>query len=196
MIYGYGASLTLAPIVPSRTQQALQHEGIQLNPYQLKLVERETQRLFNEHVCACRKNGLTPETWERFAVEVAEQVKLGILERSEPLTEHNDDGCRRLLAQLQIAQQTHRLTVWHKKYIAHCWQNGLTAYALSLILDTIAAQATPPSLSTDSLNTQAERINALVVQYVTTAGRKENPRWYAKPPRHCKPSKQFGKYAD
>ncbi|HEX9005411.1 MAG TPA: hypothetical protein VGB07_36225 [Blastocatellia bacterium] len=184
---------TLKPVI----KQVLTNAKLVLDATQLNSIENETCTRYEMHVRACLNSGADPDPVDRFVIEIAEQVRKGIYEAPQRLTAKNDDGCRKLFNQVCVASwQKRRLDGWHKKYVQTCNEGGLTAFALSLILDAVNHAQLPLTLFKDSLSTQVERINALVTEYVKVAGRKENSRWYARVTTRRKPSRLFNKYAD
>lgn len=177
------------------TQQVLTETGYCLSVIQLRIVGNEAIRQYKLHTEACEKSGIDPDDFNKFVLEVAEQMCAGIYDQYR-MTEVNDDGCQRLLQAVVVrAQRMTRLNQWHQRYVAACKGAGLRAFALQLILDAVNAASISFSLSNDSLSTQTERINDLVADYVKVANRKENPQWYAHKPQRTKPSKDFNKYA-
>lgn len=184
---------TLLPVI----LKALTEANICLRPRQLRKVKAETARQYSSHVTVCRKNELEPSSVNRFAVEIAQQVRKGIYEPPSHLTEVNDYGCRKLLDTVFAAgKRRQRLDDWHQQYIQACKTLGVKPYSFWLIQEAVAASATPPTLFNQSFSEQAQRINALVIAYVQQTGRTENPRWYARTTARKKPSKLFNKYAD
>ena len=176
-------------------EQVLTEAGYGLNAIQIRIVGNEALKLYGLHTEACKKAELEPDDFSKFVLEVAEQMRAGIYDSRYRMTEVNDDGCQRLLQAVVVkAERMSRLNNWHRQYVAACALVHQQAYALQLILAAVNATSTPFSLSNDSLSTQTERINALVAEYVKTAGRKENPKWFARPARRQKPSKQFENY--
>jgi EAL domain-containing protein (putative c-di-GMP-specific phosphodiesterase class I) len=149
------------------------------------------------HLKSCQESGLEPGDTKRFVLEIAEQVRCGIYESPQPLTQLNDDGCKRLLDAVCVsAQRMSRLQQWHQEYVRACQDNQMRAYALRLILDAVSAAGATFSLFALSLSEQVNRINGLVAEYVQQTGRKDNPRWYASAAKRSrKPSKEFNKYA-
>lgn len=177
-------------------KQVLTEAGYALSVIQIRIVGNEALRQFNLHTEACKKSGVEPDDFSKFVLEVAELMCAGLYDARYQMTEINNDGCRRLLDTIVVkAARMTRLSEWHQRYVAACKSTGLKAYALQLILDAVNATSTPFTLSKDSLSLQTERINAIVADYIKATNRKENPKWFARAPRHSKPSKTFNKYA-
>ncbi len=156
----------------------------------------ETAQRYKQHVRVCDSLGLAPANALRFCTEIAEQIHRDIYDPHHKLTPANDAGCQRLLDEVFVrAQRLEQLEEWHAQYMLACEIFKMPAYSLALILDAVGHERTPLNLERESLQRQAERINEIVANYVRRAGRKENPRWFARR-RKNKPSKVFNKYAD
>lgn len=169
-----------------------------LSAQEKRLVGREIARRFRQHIAACARLGFNPEPIIRFCEELADEIKRGTYQAPQRLTAIHDDGCRKLLVEIFItAERVEKLRGWHAHYMLACEISTLPAYALDLILDAVHHTAKVPDLKEQPLHSQAEQINAIVGDYVKRAGRKENPRWYAKKTAaNRKPSKVFNKYGD
>lgn len=176
-------------------EQVLTEAGYILSAIQIRIVGNEALKLYGLHTEACKNAGIDPDDFSKFILEVAEQMRAGIYDSRYRMTEVNNDGCHKLLQAVIVkAERMTRLNQWHRLYVAACNTAKLRPYSLQLILDAVNATSASFSLSKDSLSTQTERINALVAEYVKTAGRKENPKWFARTTRRKKPSKQFENY--
>ena len=176
-------------------EQVLTEAGYVLSAIQIRIIGNEALKLYQLHTEACKNTGIDPDEFSKFILEVAEQMRAGIYDSRYRMTEVNNDGCQRLLQAVVVkAERMAKLNGWHQQYVAACKAANLKAYALHLILDAVNATSTPFSLSQDSLSTQTERINALVADYVLTAGRKENPKWFARSARRKRPSRQYENY--
>jgi hypothetical protein len=147
-------------------------------------------------VAACARLGFNPESIIRFCEEIADEIKRGTYQEPARLEPIHDDGCRKLLIEIFVtAERLDKLRAWHSQYALACEIAKLPAYALDLILDAVHHTPSFPDLRSQPLLTQAEQINAIVNDYVKRAGRKENPRWYARRAK-SKRSKVFNKYVD
>ena len=148
-------------------------------------------------MAACARLGFNPEPIIRFSEEIADEIKRGTYEKPDRLAPIHDDGCRKLLVEIFVtAERLEKLRGWHSQYVLACEIGSHPAYALDLILDAVHHTPNFPDLRNQPLLTQAEQINAIVNDYVKRAGRKDNPRWYARKPAKSKRSKLFNKYAD